>query len=89
MCGVAGLIEPGLGVRGQFYGNHTSNSATVVLNNITPAADASMSDAILLAYKHALTTTTSPVYQRVVHDVLFLPSGHTVRYEGRVGKWPV
>lgn len=86
MRGVAGLMKIGHGIKGQFYGDHTSNSATVVLMNADPSADKGLADALLRVYKQALHTPTLPVYQKLVHDVLFLPLGHTLRYEGRVGE---
>lgn len=86
MRGVAGLLTADIGIKGQFYGNHTSNCATVVLTNVTPTTNTTLPDALLCAYKDALATAAPPVYQKLVHDVLFLPSGHSVRYEGRVGE---
>lgn len=84
MRGVAGVMGGGVGIKGQFYGDHTSNCSTIVLTNANQLDRNELTDALLCAYKRALNTHTQPVYQRLVHDVLFLPSGQCVRYEGRV-----
>lgn len=84
MRGVAGIIGGGVGIEGQFYGDHTSNCATIVLTNANQLGHNELTDALLCVYKRALNTHTQPVYQRLVHDVLFLPSGRRIRYEGRV-----
>lgn len=84
MHGVAKLVHPGTGIKAQFHGDHTSNCATVILTNVDPTTDDGLTDALLRVYKRALLTQPTPVYQRLVHDTLFLPSGRTVRYVGRV-----
>lgn len=89
MHGVASVVgEACVTIKAQFHGDHTSNSATVVLTpsvtNTTTSAQTELSGALLCAYKRTLRSAHNPVFPRLIHDVLFLPSGRMVRYEGRV-----